>query len=49
MQIKPIELNRKKRKRLDKLLDLFTMKGIFDKGFAEYEESTCCICFDDYE
>eukprot|EP00347_Sterkiella_histriomuscorum_P021150 403335063 len=47
--IKPIQLDKKKRKKLDKLMIAFTMKGEFDKGFAEFGENTCCICFDDYE
>ena len=34
---------------MDRITDTFTIKGKFDKGFAEFGENNCSICFDDYE
>jgi hypothetical protein len=31
------------------ILENYTLKGEFRTDFAEFGESTCCICFDDYE
>ncbi|CDW83530.1 ring-h2 finger protein atl32-like [Stylonychia lemnae] len=39
---------KKKQRKLEKLMLTFTMKGEFDKGFAEFGENNCVICFDDY-
>ncbi len=47
--MRPISLPKRKEKKLMKLLEMYTMKGEFDKNFLEYGESTCCICFEDYE
>ena len=44
-----MNLPKKKQKKLKKLLDAYTLEGDFDKNFLEYGESTCCICFEDYE
>ncbi|CDW75793.1 nep1-interacting protein 2-like [Stylonychia lemnae] len=49
MIIKPVSLPKRKQRKLDRVMDLFTVKGKFDKGFAEFGESNCSICFDDYE
>jgi len=33
---------------VDKLLAKYTVEGSFDKILVEYEESTCCICIDEF-
>ena len=35
------------RHKIDKLLSKYADEGYFDKGFAEFEDSTCCICLDE--
>jgi hypothetical protein len=31
------------------LLARYTEQGVYDENFAEYEESSCCICLEDFK
>ena len=45
---KPILLTKHKKKKFEKLMKSYTLKGLFESGFVEYGQTTCCICFEDY-
>ncbi len=35
-------------KKVNKLLSKYTEEGQYDEAFFEYEESTCCICIEEF-
>ncbi len=41
-------LSNKKKKKLDRLLEIYTGEGKFEKEFLEFGEASCCICCEDY-
>lgn len=36
-------------RKVEKILAKYTVEGSFDKILVEYEESTCCICIDEFQ